>query len=245
MRATRTVIPGVLAVSFFVLAIGAFHANPKGSSTFISVTSTVHNYTCDTTLVNQNCGIAYHTQGDNPGSTPATYTTGNGVISQIADQTSYGDWDLFLINSVPVRYLHLTFSPANGSPASPVPDGIYSPKVISRCYDGNNNVTGFIDIAPGMSNNLCSLRITLDFESTSYIFVMSPDPLNTPGTSTGSTTVTCNTTSGTTCNSWTIVPYADGANGTVAALYRVGKRGQTLVGTYNNTYRIDVTTATH
>jgi hypothetical protein len=241
MRATRTVIPGVLAVSFFVLAIGAFHANPKGSSTFISVTSTVHNSVGDSSS-----GTDYFTQGDNTNVNPATYTSGNGVISQIADQTSYGDWDLFLINSVPVRYLHLTFSPANGSPASPVPDGIYSPKVISRCYDGNNNVTGFIDIAPGMSNNLCSLRITLDFESTSYIFVMSPDPLNTPGTSTGSTTVTCNTTSGTTCNSWTIVPYAAGAKGTVAALYRVGKGGkQTLVGTYNNTYRIDVTTATH
>jgi hypothetical protein len=237
MRATRTVIPAVLAVSFFVLAIGTFHANPKGSSTFINVTSTVHNYVGDSLS-----GTEYLTQGDNTGSLPAKYTTGDGVISQIADQTSYGDWDLFLTDSVPVRYLHLTFSPVNGSPASPVLEGIYSPQVISRCYDGKNNVTGFIDIAPGMSNNLCSLRIALDFESTSYIFVMSPDPLDTPGTSTGSATVTCNETNTTPCNSWTIVPYATGANGTVAALYRVGKGGkQTLVGKYNNTYLIDVT----
>jgi hypothetical protein len=238
MRATRTVIPAVLAVGFFVLAIGTFHANPKGSSTFINVTSTVHNYVGDSFS-----GTEYLTQGDNTGFNPATYTTGDGVTSQISDQTSYGDWDLFLIDSVPVRYLHLTFSPANGSKSSPVPNGLYSPKVFSRCYDGGNNVLGFIDIAPGQANNLCSLRIALDFESTSYIFVMSPDPLDTPGTSTGSATVTCNTTSGITCNSWTIVPYANGAKGTVAALYRAGAKGgkQTLVGTYNNTYRIDVT----
>jgi hypothetical protein len=240
MRAKRTVIPVVLAVGFFVLAVGTFHANPKGSSTFINVTSKVHNCVDDIPT-----GTQYLTQGDNTACNPATYTTGNGVTSQIADQTSYGDWDLFLINSVPVRYLHLTFSPVNG-PQNPVPDGIYSPKVISRCYDGENNVLGFIDIGVGQANNLCSLRIALDFESTSYIFVMSPNPIDTPGTSTGSATVTCNTTSGTTCNSWTIVPYATGAKGTVAALYRVGHGGkQTLVGTYNNTYRIDVTTATH
>ena len=238
MRATRTVIPAVFAVSFFMLAIGTFHANSKGrmKSTFINVTSTVHNYVGDSFS-----GTEYLTQGDNTGFNPATYTTGDGVTSQIADQTSYGDWDLFLIDSVPVRYLHLTFSPVNG-PQHPIPDNIYSPKVISRCYDGENNVLGFIDIGPGKANNLCSLRINLDYEGMSYVFVMSPYPLETPGTTTGSATVTCNTTSGTTCNSWTIAPYAAGAKGTVAALYRVGKGGkQTLVGTYNNTYRIDVT----
>ena len=173
MRATRTVIPAALAVSFFVLATGTFHASPKGSSTSINVTSTVHNYVGDSFS-----GAEYLTQGDNTGFNPATYTGGNGVISQIGDQTSYGDWDLFLIDSVPVRYLHLTFSTVNG-PQHPVPDGIYSPKVFSRCYDGENNVLGFIDIGPGKANNLCSLRIELDYESTSYFFCLlytSPSP---------------------------------------------------------------------
>jgi hypothetical protein len=76
-----------------------------------------------------------------------------------------------------------------------------------------------------------------------YKLVMQPSIpglINTSGT--GWATVSCNTASGTTCNNWTIVPNLNAANATVADLYQYTKSGSlTYIGSYFNTYRIDVT----
>jgi hypothetical protein len=209
--------------------------NAKTSkSSPVNVTSTVFDF------VTGDSGTPNLTRSDNSGAGQASYTTENGVISQI-----FGFWELGL-EGQSARTVFVTLSqPANGSKPSPIPDGSYSAEVISRCFDASNNIVNLETIAPGTTNNLCSFRVNLVYENTTYAFVMSPDPADTANAKTGSASVTCSTTSGTTCNSWTIVPYVPctvgsaGCNATVAALYSTARNGkQTLIGTYFNTYRV-------
>ena len=184
-----------------------------------------------------NSGTQTLTRSDDPSAGQASYTTGNGVISQV-----YGYWDFDLEGQATYTVWVTLSQPANGSKANPLPDGYYSAEVISRCFDANNNIINLPAIAPGTTNNLCSFRINLN---TTYHLVMSPEPADTANAKTGTASVTCNTTSGTTCNSWTIVPYVPctvgttGCNATIAAFYSTAKNGrQTLIGTYYNTYRV-------
>src|ERR1700739_831887 len=219
MKAGRAVILAVLAVGFFVLAIGTYHA--KAGSSSIKVISTIHNYVSDSLS-----GTAYLTQGDDyTSATPYVYS---GSYSNVTFQ-----WNLLLGNTH--QFVHLTFSPTPNSPDSSKLDGLYEAALHSRCFDAQGNIISFLNIAPGTSNNLCSLRISFQFAGTTYDFVMSPEPAY--GSITGSASVACNTTTGTTCKSWTITPYSGGANPEVAGLYTLAG---TLVGTYYNTYRIDV-----
>jgi hypothetical protein len=229
MRATRTVIPAVLAVGFFVVAMGTFQA--KAGSSSIKVISTIHNYVCDSLSGPSPCGTAYLTQGDDyTSATPYVYS---GPSSNITFQ-----WNLLLGNSR--QFVHLTFSATPNSPDSSKLDGLYDANLNSRCFDAQGNIISFLNIPPGTANNLCSLRISFQFAGTTYVFVMSPEPPY--GSITGSASVACNTTTGATCESWTIIPYSGGTNPGVAGLYTLAG---TLVGTYYNTYRIDVTPATH
>jgi hypothetical protein len=175
------------------------------------------------------------------GTGQASYTTVNNVLSQI-----FGFWYLNL-GSQTARSVYLTFSQRVSGASDPLPDmQYYDAEVESRCFDSAGNIVDFLSV--NTSNDSCSLRVQLTYGGTSYIFLMTPDSANTPNASTGSATVNCNTLNGTTCTSWTITPYlpctvgASKCNAEVAALYSVAKSGkETLVGTYYNTYRIDVT----
>jgi hypothetical protein len=141
------------------------------------------------------------------------------------------------------RVVWLTFSsPVGSSPLSPLPDGYYNARVVSRCFDANNNIVDLLKIPAGTTNNRCSLRVGQIFSGgTQYLFLMTPD---TPGT--GFANVTCKAADGTGCTSWTIVPNLDagfaGNVPTVAHLYSIAPRNgkQTLIGSYHNTYRIDL-----
>jgi hypothetical protein len=230
MRATRAVILAGLAVAFVVLSIVTYQA--KAGSSSIRVISTIHNYVCDSLSGPEPCGTAYHTQGDDyTSATPYVYS---GPSSNITDV----QWNLLLENSH--QFVHLTFSATPNSPDSSKLDGLYDANLNSRCFDAQGNIISFLNILPGTANNLCSLRISFQFAGTTYVFVMSPEPPY--GSITGSASVACNTTTGKTCKSWTITPYSGGTNPGVAGLYTLAG---TLVGTYYNTYRIDVTPATH
>jgi hypothetical protein len=64
-------------------------------------------------------------------------------------------------------------------------------------------------------------------------------PINYPGT--GWASVSCTTPSGTQCYNWTIAPNtAEPANATVAFLFEFGHAGLIYIGSYYNTYRVDV-----
>jgi hypothetical protein len=204
-------------------------AAPQKGPTTIPVTSTV--YDVDTA----NPSNLLLTRSDHyNGSQQATYTNTGGVDSHIA--ISGGSWQLFL-GAQSLRTLWLTLA----SQGAPVPDGLYSAnvEVYSRCWDANNNETGFLTIAPGTSNNLCSFGVDFTSGRTKYKLVMSP--LTQPGS--GWATVSCNgPLGGGSCNSWTIVPNMVAANATVARLYQFANNGSlTYIGSYHNTFRVDVT----
>jgi hypothetical protein len=179
------------------------------------------------------------------GSWQASYDNSGGITSLIF---SGSGWQLYLGNQS-VRRIWLTLSqPANGSNAAPAPDGYYSDsvEVYSRCWDANNQEVPFLAIAPATSQNRCSFGVDFAFNGVKYKLVMQPSIpglLNTSGT--GWATVSCNSSSGTTCNSWTIFPNVNAGNGnvpTIANLYQYTRRGTlNYIGSYYNTYRIDVT----
>jgi hypothetical protein len=191
----------------------------------INVTSTVHDYT-DSTNLFQNLLRSDATD-------QASYATGGNVRSQI-----FSFWYLDL-RSQTARSVYLTFSATVSGPSNPLPDGYYNAEVLSRCYDTNNNIIDFLSVKT--SDNRCSLRVEFTHNGTAYSFVMSPEYAGT-----GWATVACNAVNNSSgaCVSWTITPTPSSQvnNATVANLYIDSHGGkQTLVGSYYNTYRIDVT----
>ena len=221
----------------FVVCLACFvaggHAQGKQAPPPTAVTSSVHNYS-DSSPTGQLLLLR------SDGIDSAQYSSdGTGVLSQIYSVS--GDWEIELRNQN-ARTVYLTFSDGwtpVGNTSRP-PDGNYPARVLSRCFDANNNITGFLAIVPGTSNNRCSLRVEFTYGGIQYVFVMSPAYAGT-----GSATVSC--TSGNfsnVCVSWTIVPTPPSlvGNATTANLYSVARSGkETLIGSAHNTYRIDVT----
>ena len=160
-----------------------------------------------------------------------SYTAGGGVLSQIYDGT--GDWVLDLTEQTG-RSVWLTFVPPTaGSP----PTGNYNARVLSRCFDGNDNITGFLAITTGGGpNGRCSLRVGFTVGRVQYVLVMSP-----LHDGTGWVTVSCAGNGGDgKCNHWTVTP--TGNNGKIANLYEIGKAGREIYkASYENTFAIDVT----
>jgi hypothetical protein len=177
----------------------------------------------------------------------ATYTTTCSGTAQCQGVNSYVSlnghgWQLDLF-SQSTRTIWLTLSkPVPGSPPAPAPDGYYwaSVEAYGRCWDLNNQEIPIISIPVGTSNNRCTLASDFQFGRTKYKFVMGQPSIT--GTSTGWASISCNTGNGGVCTSWTIVPYMGGANATVSNLYEFTNHGLLYIGSYYNTYRIDVTT---
>jgi hypothetical protein len=231
MRANNSMILAALAVGVFVFAtlvgqdgyITGAQAKGKGGSP-LNVTTIVYDSTNSTSNL---------LRGDNA-SGQASYATGSNVLSQI-----FGIWYLNLTGQT-TRSVYLTFSDnVIGSPTHPLPDDYYNPRVLSRCFDTNNNIIDFLSVKT--SDNRCSLRVEFTHNGTAYSFVMSPEYAGT-----GWATVACNAVNNSSgaCVSWTITPTPSTQvnNATVANLYIDSHGGkQTLVGSYYNTYRIDVT----
>lgn len=164
----------------------------------------------------------------------ATYTAPS-VISEV----SLGLWDLDLRNQT-TRVVWVTLShPASGSSPSPIADGYYAARVMTRCYDASNNIFSLFAIPVGTTNNRCSLRVNLFINGATYGFVMAPI---FPGT--GYANVTC--VAGINgCTSWHVEPNLDSVNfpgnvPRVAQLETGGKGNKIIVlGYYYNNYRID------
>jgi hypothetical protein len=203
-------------------------ASPKSGSP-LNVTSTVHDYTDSTNLM-QNLLRS----DDYNGTGQASYDTGSNFRSQI-----FSMWYLDL-RSQTTRSVYVSFSQTVNGPSNPLPDGYYDPEVLTRCHDANGNIVDFLSV--NTSDNRCSLRVDFTNGGTSYVFVMSPEAQYA---GTGWATVVCNAVNtSSACVSWTITPTpsTQGPNATVANLYTVGHAGkETLIGSYHNTYRIDVT----
>jgi hypothetical protein len=218
----------VIAVSIWAQR-AQLNGAPTKSGTPLNVTSIVHDYTDSTNLV-QNLlrSDDYNASGQ------ASYDTTSNFRSQI-----FSMWYLDL-RSQTTRSVYLTFSQTVSGPSNPLPDGYYNPEVLSRCLDTNGNIVDFLSV--NTSDNRCSLRVDFTHAGASYVFVMSAAPQYA---GTGWATVVCNAvnTSGA-CVNWTITPTpsTQGPNATVANLYSVGPANkETLIGSYHNTYRIDVT----
>ena len=239
MRATKSMILAALAVGVFMFAIGSTllgqdgyttGAQAKGkSSPPPNVTTIVHDYADSANTVPN------HLRSDDYNATgQASYATGGNVVSQIN-----GQWYLNLTSQT-TRSVYLTFSDYVSGLPQPLSDGPYNAEVISRCFDPNGNIINFLSI--NMSDNRCSLRVDFTSGGTTYEFVMSP---NSQYAGTGWATVSCTAETSGACVSWTITPTTTGtnaANATVAILNKVSHGGKlTLVGSYHNTYRIDVT----
>jgi hypothetical protein len=214
---------GFVTVGMLSLAIGTpwAHAQGKGKPAPppVTVTSMVHDFDGATPL-------ALQSDGD------GLYTSGADVISQI--YSGSGDWALDL-QGQNLRTVFLTLTPVGASPPSPVASDFYTPRLISRCFDSNGDITGFMQIPEGQSNHMCALRVTFSASGTNYVWVMSPLHAGT-----GWVDVACTSTNGGDCDAWTITPGA-GANAMVANLYEIRRNGkEVFVGSYSNTFRIDL-----
>src|SRR6266566_736465 len=122
----------LLGLAGFALGV---NAQGKSSPPPTPVTSTVYDYT-DATLSQQ---LLLRSDDYNAG-LQATYSTSDfNVTSQLYDPNG---WRLDLTNQT-LRKVYLTLSSwVSGAPA-PIGDGYYNARVISVCYDANNNVGGF------------------------------------------------------------------------------------------------------
>ena len=204
------------------------HGGNPHSSPPPNVTTIVYDYTDSTN------SVPNLLRSDNA-SGQASYATGGNVLSQIN-----GFWYLNLTSQT-TRSVYLTFSDYVSGQINPLPDGYYNAEVISRCFDTNNNIIDFLSV--NLSDNRCSLRVDFTSGGTTYYFVMSPE---SQYAGTGWATVVCNSAPAPTdaCVKWTITPTPSTqvTNATVATLNKVSHGGkQTLIGSYHNTYRIDVT----
>jgi hypothetical protein len=171
----------------------------------------------------------------------ANYNDPNNYTSTV--QLNQSGWQLYL-GSQSLRRIWLTLSkPVGSSPPAPAPDGYYSANVEihSACYDVNNQrlTMSYLAMTPGTSNNRCHLGVDFSNGRTGYKFDMGPDISGT-----GWATVSCNAANSTgACNNWTIslnMAAGFGNIPTIANLYRYGNHGLTYIGSYYNTYRIDV-----
>jgi hypothetical protein len=210
-----------------------------GQGSGINVTSTVHDYDTASPVPNL---LLMRSDGYN-GSGQATYNTGGKCPSNCLTTIvgTSGGWQLDLYNQS-LRTVCLTFMTADGS--TPVPaNGCYSAsiEIYSRCFDANGSEIGILTIAPGTSANHCDFALDFSTASrTKYKLAMGQPGLTSPPT--GLATVSCNSGSGGTCNSWTIVPNMIAANPTIANLYQYSTKGALVfVGQYYNTFRIDAT----
>jgi hypothetical protein len=223
-----TLVLRLAMVLLLTLGLGSLAQGGKpNKSSPLNVTSTVYDYT-DSTNSTPNLLRSDNASGQ------ASYDTGNNVRSQI-----FGFWYLDLTSQT-TRSVYLTFSDYVSGQMNPLPNGYYNAEVISRCFDTNNNIIDFLSV--NLSDNRCSLRVDFTSGGTTYYFVMSPE---SQYAGTGWATVVCNSAPNGACVSWTITPTTTGtnaANATVATLNKVSHGGRlTLVGSYHNTYRIDVT----
>lgn len=223
-----TLVLRLAMVLLLTLGLGSFAQGGKpNKSSPLNITSTVYDYT-DSTNSTPNLLRSDNASGQ------ASYDTGNNVLSQI-----FGFWYLDLTSQT-TRSVYLTFSDYVSGQMNPLPNGYYNAEVISRCFDTNGNIINFLSV--NLSDNRCSLRVDFTSGGTTYYFVMSPE---SQYAGTGWATVVCNSAPNGACVSWTITPTTTGtnaANATVATLNKVSHGGRlTLVGSYHNTYRIDVT----
>jgi hypothetical protein len=212
------VYAGVVLTMASVIELGAQGKGKPGPQPVL-VTATIQS------------GVSVTVDNDGAGS----YSAGADVLSQI--YASSGDWVLDLTAQT-TRIVRLTFVATPGSPAGPT--GNYNARLLSRCFDGNDNISGVDAIAEGASNDRCSLRVGFTVGRQQYVLVMSPLQSGT-----GWVTVSCSELPGadgdSDCDHWTITP-GTGANATIANLYEIGKAGREILkGSYENTFAIDVT----
>jgi hypothetical protein len=170
-------------------------------------------------------------------------------ISTWVATTPPGGWRLNLYGQTARasnnRTVCITLShPVPPSGPSPIPDGCYwqNIEVFSRCWNSNNQEILFPSIPPGTIQGRCSFNFDVGYNRSTYYLKMGPSipSLGYDTTGTGWATVSCNTVSGTTCNSWTVTPNMNAVSGNVpmvANLYL----GAQLLGQYYMTFRIDVT----
>ena len=224
-------------VGALILVPLAFAGKPAPPPTTANVTTIVH----DEDTANPPNQLLLRSDDVN-GVFLASYNNPGSFTSAI--QLNQSGWQLYL-GSQTLRRVWLTLSePVGSSPAPPAPDGYYSAnlELHSACYDVNNQRlnSSFLAMTPGTSNNRCHMGVDFSSGSVKYKFDMGPDIAGT-----GWATVSCNTADATgACNNWTISPNTAAGLGnvvTVANLYRYSNRGLIYIGSYNNTYRIDVT----
>jgi len=232
MRSLRQLI----IASIVVLAVTSWCVKAQASSTCrgcIYVTTTAYDTDAN--------GASTLMQSDNyNGAGMATYTTGNGVVSDL-----YGGVLFLDLYSQTVRTLYITpnvpYAPAQNPPVPIPPAGYYSQYVELpvHCYDMNNNVVPLQNILTSSGN--CRLGVDFGYNGVKYKLDMGP-VLAAPGPATGLVNVNCNATSGGQCVNWTITPNPNGALANVANLYYWARGGKlTFLGQYYNTFRINVT----
>jgi len=186
-------------------------------------------------------GAATLLQSDNyNGAGQATYTQGNGVVSDIYGGTYFLD-----LYSQTLRTLYITpnqpYAPAQNPPVPIPPPGYYSQYVEMpvHCYDASNNLVPLQNIITPSGN--CRLGVDFGYNGVKYKLDMGP-VLAAPGPATGLVDVSCNLTSGGQCVSWTVTPNPNGSLANVANLYYWARGGKlTFLGQYYNTFRIDIT----
>ena len=224
------VILGALAAS----ACGDFRhlpTAPIAAGATLSRAPVSPTYVTTTLYDSDGAGTPLFTRSDDyNGTGAATYTSVNGVASQI---NSAGSWQLLLANQT-TRRVYLVLS----SQGIPVPDGYYSAsvEVFSKCFDQNNVQVSLTTIPAGGSNGNCSFGVDFSVDRTKYKLAMSPVYAGT-----GRALVTCKAASASGCIDWTIVPNNTVSNAGVANLYHYANNGGLLLdGVYKDSYSVHV-----
>lgn len=231
MRPRLSMVLAAFAVAMLAVLVTST-ANAKGHGSAYDVISTISNGDGTNTFV---------LQSDNqPGNAAANaaYSINDSSVSSYVG-TSTGGWELALGQQT-LRTVYLDFSKLG----APVASGRYNATLWSRCYTSSGNYFSFLSIAPGTAQTNCSLRINFNYNGSLYSFVMSPTDLPSSAPATGRASVACNSdaTDNSGCNSWTITPYAGGANPGVVDLLKQEPNGlATVVGSYSGyTFRVDL-----
>jgi hypothetical protein len=229
MKTMHQLLTALLAVLAVTTIPSGVKAKSSGGGSF-NVTTTV--YDTDPS------GAATLMQSDNyNGTGQASYTAGNGVVSDVYNGTLFLD-----LYSQTLRTLYITPNDEDGSQQqTPPPPGYYSQYVemYFTCYDQSGNTVPLQNITSSSGN--CRLGVDFGYGGVKYKLDMGPvQPA--PGPATGLVSVNCNATSGGQCVSWTITPNLTGPNPTVANLYYYARGGKlTFIGQDYNTFRIGVT----
>jgi hypothetical protein len=162
------------------------------------------------------------------------YESSVSVLSQIYNDS--GDWVLDL-SAQTERSVRLAFVPVS-STSSTIADGYYNARVLSRCFDGDGHITGFLQMQEGSSNERCSLRIVFTANRAQHVLVMSPLYAGT-----GWARVSCpaDADSNDSCENWTIKG-GTAADPAVASLLTVTRSNkELLLGSYYLSFSIGVT----